>query len=425
MEVKVTQIDPCKTELNIEVEAEKIVQASEAVFQDYAKNAAIPGFRKGKAPRAIVERAIDPDAFKESVVDSVLGPAYYEAIEKEKIDPYSSPEIEIVQYELGQPFIFKAFVPLPPKVELGDYKGIEVERRKVEITDEDVEAQLKRLQESKATVEPVEDRGVGENDVVIANITSAPKGEALPEARRSLIRMGDNVPGFDESITGLKPGEQRSFEIVYSEDFNDKELAGKTYEFSVAVESLRERKVPALDDTFAKTMGDFENLDAMRADVRKYLEESANETADKEVEHKIIDEIVARSTVCFPDAMLNHEVHHDIEDLGRNLATHGLTIEQYLARTNKSQEDLIKEVKDEAEKRLQIGLVLGEVAEVEKLDVTDEEVDAEIDRIAESSKSTREAVEEFLKERGGKSSLKNSLLNKKITDLLLSVSVIK
>lgn len=425
MQVSIEQLNSCQTVLTIEVDTEKVAESIEEVYKDYAKHATVPGFRKGKAPRHLLERMIDQESLKRSAIENMVGEAYYEAIKQEDIHPYTDPEIDIVQYEPGKPFIFKANVPLPPKVELGDYKGIEVERRTVEITDEDVDAQVKYLQDSRATTDKVEGRGIGPNDIVIAELSSGPQGEEKSEPKRSLIQMGSNIPGFDENVLGLNPGERKSFDITYPEDYSDAELAGKVFSFDVSVESLRERKVPELDDTFAKSVGEFENMDALRADMKKHIIESAEETADREVEHKIIDEIVARSTVCFPDVMVDHEAHHDAEELGKRLSQQGITIEQYLKRSNKSEEDFIQELRAEASKKLSIGLVLGDIADAENLEVSDADVDAEIDRIVAESNAERESVEEYMESRGGKPFLKNSMYNKKIMDYLKSVSVIK
>ena len=425
MQVTVEQQDTCKVRLNIEVDAETVGKAIDEVYRDYAKHAAIPGFRKGRAPRHLVERYVSDEAVKKAAIQDMVGPAYLDAIKQEQIVPYADPDVHIVQYEAGQPFIFNADVPLPPKVELGDYKGIEVERRKIEITDEDVDAQLKSLQENRATTEKVEDRGVQSSDIVIAEIANWPTGEEKPEGRRSVIRLGDNVPGFDESITGLKPSERKQFEINYPEDWSEEELAGKTYMFDVSIETIREVKTPELNDEFAQSVSDFQTLDELKEDVKKHIIESANNHADREVEQKIVDEIVNRSTVCFPDVMVEHEVHHDVHELQDKLAQQRIPIEAYLKRIGKTEDELIAQLKDEASTRLRIGLVLGDVAEAEKIEVRDEDIEAEIVRVAEASKADRAAVEEYMESHGGTDSLKNSILNRKIMEHIKSISVIK
>jgi len=424
MQVTKEQLDPCKIQLTIEVDADQAMKAVDEVYREFSQSKAIPGFRKGKAPRAILERVVLPEAVKERAIEIMISPAYFDAIEQEKIEPYADPHVEIVKYESGEPFSFKAEIPLPPQVKLGEYKGIKVEKRKVDITDEDVDAQLKYLQESRATTEKVEGRGLQTTDVAIADISSAPVGEEMPAARRSFLQMGGNMPGFDENIIGMNPGERKVFELTYPEDFADKDVAGKKFSFDVAIETIRERKMPEIDDEFAKTVGDFETVDALKEDIRKHLLQSAEEAAEREVEHKIVDEIVFRSEIFFPDVMVNHEVHHDLEDLHARLERQGMTIEQYLKRIDKSQEDFIKEMREEAAKGIKNGLALGDVIEAEKLEVTDEDVDAEIAGIAEKSGADAASVEEYLKKQGGRPSLRSSMLNKKVFDFLKSVSEI-
>ena len=424
MQVTAEHPNASEVELKIEVPAETVSETIDRVYDEFAKRTEVPGFRKGKAPRSMLERYVSPESVRRRAVDLMVPDAYQQAIEQEKIEPYADPDVEIVQFESEQPFIFKAKVPLPPKIELGEYKGIEVERPKVNITDEDVDAQLKYLQESRATSEKVEDRGIQNGDIAVAEIASAMEGEEPGEPRRSLIQVGQNIPGFDDEIIGLKPGEQRTFTIKYPDDFEQDELKGKNVTFLFKLDSLRERHIPELDDELAKALNQ-ENLEALKEDVRKHLIQSSEENADREVERKIVDEVVSRSTVSFPDVLVEHEMGHDLHDFQHRLERQNLTIEQYLKQTGKSQDEFIAEVREAAVDRLRNGLVLGEVAEAEKLDVSDEEVDAEIERIAAEEKATRETVEAALEARGGRSMLKNSLLQKKILDFLKSVSVIK
>ena len=424
MQVTAEHPNASEVELKIEVPAEKVTETIDRVYDEFAKHTNVPGFRKGKAPRTMLERFVSPESVRRRAVDLMVPDAYQQAIEQEKIEPYADPDVEIVQFETEQPFIFKAKVPLPPKIELGEYKGIEIERTKVAITDEDVDAQLKYLQESHATSEKVEDRGVQTGDIAVAEIASAIEGEEMGQPRRSLIQVGQNIPGFDDEIIGMKPGEQRTFTINYPDDFEQEELKGKNVVFQFKLESLSERHVPELNDEFAKTLN-FDNVEALKEDVRKRMIQSAEENADREVERKIVDEVVNRSTVTFPDVLVEHEMGHDLHDIQHRLERQNLTIEQYLKQTGKTQEEFIGELRQAAQERLRNGLVLGELAGAENLIVSDEEVDAEIDRMASEEKTTRETVEAALEARGGRSMLRNSLLQKRIMDFLKSVSVIK
>jgi len=425
MQVTTEQVDPCKVELNIEVEADKVARTIDEVYGEFSQTTSVPGFRKGKAPRRILERYVSPESVRRMAVDSMVAHAYVEALNETGIEPYAGPEVEIVQFDADKPFIFKVMVPLAPKIELGEYKGIEVKRPEVNITDEDVDAQLKYLQESNATARKVEDRGIQMGDVAVAEIASTVEGQDKGAPRRSLIEVGSNVPGFDEKVVGLKPGEQRSFPVEYPKDFPEEELAGKTVDFDVNVESIRERQIPELNDEFAKTMGQFETLADLREDIRTRLTASAEKAADREVERKIVDEVVARSKVDFPDVLVDHDVSHDLADMQNRLDRQGMTLEQYLGQIGKTEEEFASELREQAVQGVRAGLVLGEISNAENVDVTDEEVDAEIERIAAESKATTESVETYIEARGGRPALKNSLLNRRILDFLKSVSSIK
>lgn len=425
MQVTTEQRTPCEVELKIEVSTDKVAQAINQVYKEFSQTTSIPGFRKGKTPRAILERYASEDSIKQGAIEIMVPDAYMEAIKEQDIHPYHEPDVEVVQFETDQPFIFKAIIPLPPKVELGDYKGIEVERKVQQITDEDVDAQLKYLQESKATSKAVEGRGLQSGDYAIANISSKVDDEEMSEPRRSMIEVGNNVPGFDDSIVGMEAGQQKTFSVEYPADYPDDKLAGKKTEFDVTVESIKEKVMPELDDEFAKTIGKIETIDELKADIRKHLEETANETADREVEQKIVEEIANRSEVCFPGVMVDQDVHLDLEDLQTRLSRQGITIQQYMQHTGKSEEDMLNEYREAARQRLRVGLSLGEVADVEKIDVTTEEVEDEVQKMAEESNVSVESVESYIETRGGKALLRNSMLNKKIMDFIKSVSVIK
>lgn len=425
MQVTAEQTKPREVQLKIEIDAEQVNRTVEEVYREYARVTEVPGFRKGKAPLSLVERYISPDSVKRRAIEKIMPAAYEEALKQEDIEPYAEPDIEIIQFEKEQPFIFKASVPLPPIVELGEYKGIEVQRKVAEVTDDDVEAELKRLQDSYAKTEKVEGRGVSMGDYVVADIASAPEGEELGDVRRSLIEVGSNLPEFDENILGLEADQRKTFALKYPEDYGDDQLKGKKVEFDVTVKDIRERKVPQLDDEFAKSVGEYQTLDELREDIRRQLTEAAEEEADRDVEHKIIEEIVSRSKVEFPDIMVEHEVYHDLQDLQRNLDRYRITMDVYLKRAGMTKDQLLERLRERARRRISTGLVLGEIAEKESLGVSNEEIDTKIDRVAAEFGAPRETVEAYLEARGGKDSLANQMLNQKIIDFLKSVSTIK
>lgn len=425
MQVTVERKSPCQVELNIEVPAEQVITAKDKVYKELGKHTAVPGFRKGKAPRAILERHVSPESVRRYMLDELLPDAYAKALEENKIEPYADPEIDIVQLEDEQPFIFKADVPLAPTVELGEYKGIEVERADVTVPDEDVEAELKRLQESRAPIEQVEGRPVQSGDILLAELKATIEGEEPAEPRRTLIRIGANLPEFDDNVIGMNIGDEKSFTVEYPTGIPDENLAGKRVDYTIKVESIREVKLPELNDEFAQSIGEYKTLDDLRADIRANIMEALNAAADREVENKIIDEIVSRSKVCFPDVMQKARVAHYLEHLREDLEKEGRTLKQYLEAIGRTREEFMNDLNEAISRRITTGLVLGELAEKENLAVSDEEVDARIDNMAEEAKASREAVEAYLEPRGGREGLGNAMLDEKITEFLKSVSKIK
>jgi len=425
MQVKVEQQGPCEVELNVEVPVEQVNSTRDKVFKEIGEHTTVPGFRRGKAPRGMLERHLSPESVRRHLLDELLGDAYMAALEEAKIEPFSDPEVEIVQLEKEQPFIFKAKVPLPPKIELGEYKGIEVERPTVVVTDEDVEAELKYLRETRCSVEPVEDRPVESGDVASAELKATVEGEEPGEPSKVRIRVRANVPEFDENIIGMSLDEEKSFTVDYPSDTPDDTVAGKKVDYTVKVERIHKLKLPEVDDEFAQSLGDYKTVDDLKEEIRSRMTEARGTSADNEVENKIIEQIVARSTVSFPDVIVKSRVAHELEHLREDLEKENRSFKQYLEQIGKTREEFMDELTQGISRRVTVGLVLGELAKTESLAVTDEEVDARIDSMVEESKTTREAVEAYLEPRGGRESLANALLDEKITDFIKSVSKIK
>lgn len=426
MQVKVEEKSPCEVELSIEVPAEQVSSARDKVFKEMGRRATIPGFRKGKAPRALLERQLSPESVRSHLLDELLPDAYAEALEETKIEPFTDPEIDVVQLEVEQPFIFTAKVPLPPKVELGEYKGIEVERPEVKVSDEDIDNELGYLQQNKATIQPIEDRPVETGDLVTAELKVVPEGEEPQEPGRARIRVGSNIPEFDSNIVGMNLDEEKSFRIEYPSDSDDEHLAGKKIDYTVKIEKIYKVTLPELDDEFAQGLpGGIETLEALKENIRDRLMEARNQAADSEVENKIIDTIVTRSKVCFPEVLVKSRVAHQLEHLREDLEKENRTFKQYLEQIGRTREQFMDELNQAITRRVTVGLVLGEMASAEKLEVPDEEIEARIDAMVEEAKASREAVEAYLEPRGGRESLGNAMLDQKITDFIKSVSKIK
>lgn len=425
MQVSVERTDPCEIELNIEVDVESVAKTVERVFGEISKSTQVPGFRKGKAPRQLLERYVSPETVRRRTAEAVIPPAYEEALTEQGIEPYADPDIEVVKFEDNEPFVFKAVVPLPPKVELGEYKGIEIERKAVEVTDSDIDDQLSNLRENSAKSAKVEDRGSRKGDILVAEIGTAPEGEEIKDPKRSVVEIGKNVPDFDDNVVDMKVGDSREFKVKYPEEFHNTELAGKTMDFSVKAESINERIVPELNDEFAKSVGNFATLDDMRKNLREYLEKSGSDAADRDVENKLIEELLNRSKIDFPKVLVDHDLEHDFADLKAHLERQKISLEDYLARIGKKKEEFVEDMRARAAKRVSVGLLLGKIIEEEKLEVTDADLDAEILRLASEQNVPKDSVEMYIEAQGGRESLRRSMLSRKVIDFLKSVSVIK
>ena len=405
MQVTKEPLEPCQVALTIEVEPDKVVHAVDRAYKEYAKYVSVPGFRKGKAPMSFVRQRIPESDVRQRTAELLVEPAYNEAIKQEDVQPYAPPKLELVQLDLTEkPFIFKAVVPLAPQVELGAYTGLEVERNKFLLSDEDVDKQIERMRERAADYPKVE-RPVQTGDLVIGDVAAVV--DARPEAaepRPTMIEVGaeGNIPGFDEHLVGLSAGETKTFTLPYPDDYPEEDLAGEEAEFTVSVKEVRAKEIPPLDDELAKkiTNGKIESLDALKANIRTDMERNLADNAERQVESSLVDQIVPASTIKYPPVLVDSEVEDDAKQFMARLEQEKVTLDDYLARTGKTREQLMARVPAGRRKRIEIGLVLGEIAEKENLAVTPEDIDAAIAAQAEQQRTTPAALRAMLESNG-------------------------
>lgn len=429
MQVTKEAIDPCQVALTIEVEADKVVQAVDKAYREYSKYVTVPGFRKGKAPISFVKQRVPESDVRQRTTEILVEPAYNEALKQEDVRPFAQPKLELVQLEFTEkPFIFKAVVPLAPEVELGTYTGLTVERNKYEMTEENVDTQLAKMQERAADF-PIVERPVQMGDLIVAdlgaNVDSRPEAG---ESRPTMIEIGaDNLPGFDEQLIGLKVGDEKIFTLTYPETYPDEELAGEEAEFTVKVNEVHEKQIPALDDELAKKLsnGRFETLDALRSELKTDMEKSLLVSSETEAESKLIEQILENSTIKFPPVLIDVEVEDDVKDLLGRIERQGVTLEEYLDRVGKTQEELLTEIQSAARKRIQIGLLLGKVAELENLALTEEDFNAAIAERAGDERTTAAAVRALLETKGELEALRNRTQAKKVLDFLRGSAIIQ
>lgn len=428
MQVTQEPLEPCQVALTIEVEPDKVVHAVDRAYREYAKYIAVPGFRKGKAPMNFVRQRVPESDVRQRAAELLVEPAYAAALEQEKIQPYAPPKLELVQLDLTEkPFIFKAVVPLAPQVELGAYTGLAVERPQYEVTPEDVEKQLERLRERAADYPQVE-RPAQTSDLVIADVAAIV--ESRPDAadpRPTMLEIGtDNIPGFDDQIVGMNAGETKTFSLTYPPDYPEEDLAGQDAEFTVTAKEVRAKEIPPLDDDLAKKIsnGKIETLDALRADLESDMRKTLTQSAERETEGKLVDNIVQNATVKFPPVLVEAEVDDDVKDLLARLEGEKVSLEDYLEQTGKSREQLLAEIQDAAFKRITIGLVLGEIAQRETLALTDADLDAELAIRAEAQRTTPAAMRAFLESNNQLDAARNRAQTKKVLDFLRASAII-
>ncbi len=425
MQVTKEQAEPCTVKLDIEVEPDRVNRAFDRAYREFSGFTTVPGFRPGKAPRKVLERYVNQERLRERVLELVAAPAYQEALKQEQITPYTEPDVEFGDIAEGQTWQFTARVPMPPKVTLGDYQTISVERPIYTVTDEDVDRQIEAMRSEHARLVPVTDRGVQDGDVMIAETLITAEGEEPdPEPRRSLIRIGNNIPGFDEAVMGQKIDEERTFELTYPEDYQDGKLAGKKATFDITVQSISRREVPELTDTWVKEATPFQTVDELKADVRAKLEESFKELSDRVTENRIIDELIKRSQIDFPPVMVREEMEVEAHNLGEQLKGR-MTYEQWLEANGLTEEQHQARMAADAEGRVRSVLVLRELARAEKLSPTDQETDQEFDRMAATSDASAEQVQAARTDRDRRAQVANVLVKRKLRDYLMAHAKIK
>src|SRR5579871_700840 len=305
MQVTAAQTDPCTIVLDIAVDEQQVSRAFESAYREFGRYARIPGFRPGKAPRAIVERYVDADRVRQHTLEKLIRDSYPKAIEEQGITPYRDPELDPTDLEDKKPYSYKATVPLEPQVTLGAYTSLTVEKPIIPITDTLVEERIQRLREDRSRLDRITDRGVQPGDVLIVENQIQVEGEEeTSEPRRQLVQLGNNVPGYDDAVMGMMPGEERTFEITYPDDFDEEDKRGKKATYTVRLSSISAKKLPELNEEFAKQIAGVETVDELRQVVRERLEADAVRIGDEVAEQRIIEQILANSEIHFPAVLV-------------------------------------------------------------------------------------------------------------------------
>ncbi len=423
MSLQVEKLEKNMAKLTIEVSAEEFEKAMKAAYNHNKTRFNIPGFRRGKAPQAMIEKMYGAGIFYEDAANAVIDMSYPRELEacEEKI--VSSPEIEVVQIEKGKPFIYTATVALKPEVTLGEYKGVEVEKTDATVTDEDVEKELKSVQDRNSRLVAVTDRPVADGDQTVIDFKGYVDGKAFAggEGKDYPLTIGSHsfIDTFEEQMVGMNIGETKEIEVTFPTEYHAKDLAGKPAKFEVTVKEIKVKELPELNDEFASEVSDFETLAEYKEDLKKTLTERKEKTAEAENENKVIDKVTDNAQMDIPEAMIKTRLRSMFDDYARRLQSQGLDINQYMQFTGMTRENIMDQMKPQAVRQIRTGLVLEKVAEAEKIEVSEEAIDAEIAKMAEAYKMEADKLKGLLGERELEQ-MKKDLAVKKAVELLVA-----
>ena len=414
MKVTKEKIESSQAFLTVEMEPAEMEEPLEAAYRRLVGKAKIPGFRKGKAPRAVLERHLGRESLLEEALKQLVPQAYEKAVKEQAIEPFAQPDIEITQPD---PLIFKATVPLPPKVELGDYHSIRLKPESAETTEDNTDKVLEGLRHQHATWEPVE-RPIDFGDMAVLNIDSEVlETPFIKKLGTQYLVMRDSVapaPGFAEQLVGIKKGEEKEFKLKLPDSYAKSELAGKEASFKVKVEEIKKEKLPELDDEFAKLISpDFTTLALLREGVAKDLKLRAEERVRLDFEDKLVNAVVEQAKVEFPPVLVEMEINRLLNEWARQLQMSGRGLEEYLRSIKKTEEEMRAELRPAATRNVTGSLVLGKVAETEKIEVSDSEIDAEIENMTKAvAEDRKEEMRKLLNTPQMRGSIRQSMMTR-------------
>ena len=388
MSVQVEKLEKNMAKLVIEVPAEEFEKALDEAYKKSRNKIAMPGFRKGKAPRKMIEKMYGASVFYEDAANIIIPDAYEDAAKESGLEIVSQPEIEVEQIEKGTPFIFAATVAVKPEITLGDYKGIEIEKKTAEVTDEEVDTEISRVRENNSRMITVDDRATQEGDTVIIDFDGYVDGEQFEggKAEDYSLVLGSHtfIDNFEEQLVGKNPGDSVEVHVTFPDMYQAEELRGKEAVFYVEINDIKVKELPEIDDEFAQDVSDFDTLEEYKEDLKKKLLENKEAALEREKEEEVIGAIIENSQMEIPDPMVDAQTRQMTQEFAQRLQAQGLSMEQYMQLTGLTPQKMIDELKPQALKRIQSRLVLEAVAAAENIEVSDEEYDKEIDKMAEA-----------------------------------------
>ena len=389
--------------LTVEVPAENVEKAIQGAYNKMKKSINIPGFRKGKAPRQLIEKMYGKEVFYNDAIDAMLPSAYSDAVEECGEEIVSHPQIDVVQIESGKPFVFTATVAVKPAVELGEYKGIQVEKAPIEVKDEEIEAQITKEREANSRTVTVDDRAVAQGDIVTLDFEGFVDGVAFEGGKGENydLTIGSNtfIPGFEDQLVGAEIGKELDVNVTFPEEYGAKELAGKAAVFKCKVNGIKVKELPAVDDEFAQEVSEFDTLDEYKADIKAKLLKEKEDEAARAKEDAVIGKIIEGAKMEIPDAMVEYQTRQMLDEFAQRIQSQGISLDQYFQFTGLTEEKYMEEMKPRALQNIQSRLVLEAVAQAENLVAEEADIEEEIKKMADMYKMEADKIKELLGER--------------------------
>lgn len=426
MSLKATNnVETNKYELEIEISAEDFEAAIQKAYLKAKKNISIPGFRKGKAPRKLIEKEYGDQVFFEDAVNIIYAPEVNGAIDESGLELVTRPEVEVTEISKENGVKLKAVCTTKPEVEIKDYKGIEVEKVVNPVTDEDISKQLDALREKNVTVETVDDRAAENGDDVVIDFEGFKDDVAFEGGKAEDFTLslgsGQFIPGFEDQIVGHNAGEEFDINVTFPEEYQVKELAGAPAVFKIKLKSISKKVMPELDDDMVKDSTEFETVDEYKADVKKKLEEASEKHADAEVEAKIFDKVIENMTAEIPQVMFDNRVNEMVQELEQRLSPQGITLDLYLQYTGQTIDSVKKAYAEQAEKQVKLRLALEKIVALENIEVTEDELNAEFAKLSDTYKLDVDQIKQFIRDED----LSKDIAVGKAVDLIKDAAVIK
>ncbi len=400
MSLQVEKLEKNMAKLTIEVPASDLEKALQSAYKKQKNKISLPGFRKGKVPRQMIEKMYGAEIFFDDAANEIIPKAYADAYDECELEIVSRPEINIVQIEKGKPFIFTAEVATKPEVTLGEYKGLEVDKVSTRVTQKEVEAKIEEEAEKNARTATVEDRAVQDGDEVILDFEGFVDGEAFEGGKGEnyplTIGSGSFIPGFEEQLVGAEAEKEVEVKVTFPEDYHAEELKGKEAVFKCTVHEIKAKELPEIDDEFAAEVSEFDTLDEYKADVKAKIKEQKATDGKRKQEDQAVEQAIKNASYEIPDAMVDTQISQMANDFAQRIQSQGLTMEQYYQFTGMTEEKMNEEFKPQAVKRIETRLVLEAIAKAENIEISDEKLDEEIAKMAEAYKMEADKLKEFM-----------------------------